>query len=95
MKRPKGFRSRTRKKLRKHPRNRGKISISRLFQKLEKGDKVVIDIEPSYHKGMPHPRYQGRLGIIEGKIGRAYVVLIKDGGKIKKIYANPIHLKKI
>jgi ribosomal protein L21E len=33
------------------------------------------------------------VGVIYGKMGRAYMVQIKDGGKIKKIVAGPEHLK--
>ena len=95
MKSPKGLRQDTRRKLSKHPRQRGKISISRFFQNFEIGDYVAIDIEPSYHKGMPHPKFQGKTGIIIGKQGEAYVLLIRDGNKVKKILSLPVHLKRV
>jgi large subunit ribosomal protein L21e len=31
------------------------------------GSKVVIDIDPSVHKGMPHKRYQGKVGVVLGR----------------------------
>lgn len=89
------FRSKTRKKLRKCPRDRGKISITRFLQKFEVGDKVRILQEPAVHKGMPHPRYKNKVGTIIGKQGRAYIIEIKEGGKIKKLLSVPIHLAKV
>ena len=62
MRKPKGLRARTRSLLRKKPRERGKISTSKLLYDYKLGEKVVIDIEPSIHKGMPHRRYQGKVG---------------------------------
>jgi large subunit ribosomal protein L21e len=40
-------------------------------------------------------RYAGRTGRILEKRGNAYVIEIKDGEKVKKIIASPIHLKVI
>ncbi|MCD6503364.1 MAG: 50S ribosomal protein L21e [Euryarchaeota archaeon] len=90
-----GFRRKTRKKLSKSPRERGMPPITRFLQEFNTGDYVTIDIEPSVHKGMPHPRFQGRTGVVIGKQGKAYVVRIRDGGKYKKIIALPVHLKPI
>lgn len=95
MERSKGFRSRTRHKLRKTPRERGKVPITRFLQQFEVGEKVCIDIEPSVHKGMPHPRFHGRVGEVVGKRGRAYIVKVRDGDKKKLIIALPVHLKRV
>jgi len=62
-------------------------------QELPIGAKVTIFINPSVHKGQPHHRYHGRIGLVIEKRGRAYIVEIKDGGKIKKIIASPEHLR--
>lgn len=93
MRKPKGLRARTRSLLRKNPRDRGKISISRLLYDYKRGEKVVIDIEPSVHKGMPHRRYQGRVGVVVGKRGRAYAVNVTQGDAVKEIIVLPEHLK--
>ncbi len=93
MKHSKGFRSGTRQILRKHPRYRGKIPISRILYEYKIGEKVAIVIEPSFHKGMPHPRFHGKTGEIVEKRGRAYVVKIKDLNKVKYVIARPEHLK--
>lgn len=59
-------------------------------------ERVFIDPKPYYKKGkIPHLRYRGRTGIVKEKRGKSYVVEIKDGGKVKKIVALPIFLKKV
>jgi large subunit ribosomal protein L21e len=90
-KRSRGFRSGTRKKLRQLPRY--KPPITKFLQEFGIGQRVVIDIEASSQKGIPHPRYEGRIGEIVGKRGRSFIVKIKNGGTIKKIIARPEHLK--
>ena len=94
-KKSKGKFSTRSRKLRKNPRYRGKVSISRILRKFDVGDKVSISLEPSFHKGMPHPRFRGRVGTVVEKRGRAYVVEIKDGRKSKKLTAYAVHLKPV
>ncbi|MCD6403697.1 MAG: 50S ribosomal protein L21e, partial [Nanoarchaeota archaeon] len=48
VRRAKGSRQKTRKKLRKSPRSRGKISVTRFLQEFKEGEKVLIDPEPSF-----------------------------------------------
>lgn len=79
---------------RKSIRTRGKVQLSKYFQKLEKGDRVSITRERSIGASFPQ-RFQGQTGIVEGKRGKAYVVKIKDQNKEKKFLIRPIHLKKI
>jgi large subunit ribosomal protein L21e len=92
MKRSKGFRSRTRSLLRKRPRERGKIGLSRILRTYKNGEKVTILLEPSIHKGMPHRRYHGRVGIIQGRRGKSYLVNVEMGNQTKQIIARPEHL---
>ena len=89
----KGYRARTRSLLTKKPRERGKTGLSRILHKYEPGDKVVIRIDSSAHKGMPHRRYHGKTGIITDKRGSAYVLKVSQGDATKVIIANPEHLK--
>ncbi len=89
----KGFRRGARSILRKKPRNRGLQPIGRLLKEYECGDKVVIMIDPSFHKGMPHPRYHGKVSVVEEKRGRAYVVKLVERGKVRTLIARPEHLK--
>ncbi|MEM4248579.1 MAG: 50S ribosomal protein L21e [Candidatus Nanoarchaeia archaeon] len=95
VKRAGGFRAKTRFALQKSARKRGKISTTRLMQEFKTGDKVVITQEPAIHKGMPHPRYKARTGIVIGKQGRTYKIRIFDGGKEKILLSAPVHLTKM
>ncbi len=81
----------TKKKL---VRTRGKLQLSRYFQKLEEGDSVSVVKEPSMKSNFPK-RFQGRVGVIEGKRGRVYIIKIKDQSKQKKLLIEPIHLNKM
>ncbi|ADC64457.1 Ribosomal protein L21e [Ferroglobus placidus DSM 10642] len=87
-----GFRFKSGRKLRKKVREKG-IKIRRALQTFEIGQIVHIDIDPAVHKGMPHPRFQGRTGRVVGVRGRAYLVEVTDGGKKKIVFARPEHLK--
>ncbi|MEM0350259.1 MAG: 50S ribosomal protein L21e [Archaeoglobaceae archaeon] len=87
-----GFRFKSGRKLKKKVREKG-IRLRKFLQEFEIGQRVIIDIEPASQKGMPHPRYQGRSGIVVGKRGRAYLVQIKDGSILKTLISRPEHLK--
>ena len=89
-----GFRRKTRYKFRKEIRNRGKISMTRYFQSFEIGDRVYLTVEPSVQKGMYYPRFMGKTGIIKGKRGRCYEVMINDINKKKELVVHPVHLKR-
>lgn len=79
---------------RKKVRTRGKLQLSRYFQRLKKGDSVAIVREPAVQSSFP-ARIQGKTGQIEDKKGKSYVVKIKDSSKEKRFLIEPIHLKKI
>lgn len=88
----KGFRSRTRGVLTKEARERGMRPVTRYLQSFEVGSKVIVRLEASDPHGQPHPRYQGRVCTVLGKVGRAYRLEFLDGGKCKELIANPVHL---
>ncbi len=95
VKRSKGIRSKSRKILRKKPRERGIHSITRALQQFEEGESVNIVIDSSIHKGMPHIRFQGCTGKIEGKQGESYLVGINDGKKHKVLIIRSEHLRRV
>ena len=70
-----------------------KGKISRIFQKLEKGNRVAIVREAS-EKANFSKRLQGKSGTIEGKRGKAYIVKLKDNNKEKTFTIKPVHLRK-
>jgi len=95
VKRSKGIRSKSRKILRKKPRDRGIKSITKSLQQFEEGESVNIVIDPAVHKGMPHIRFHGHTGKIEGKQGESYCVGINDGKKHKVLVIKPDHLRRV
>lgn len=94
-KRSKGYRSKSRRKLTKHVRERGLSPVSRVIQEFGPGMKVTIILDPGVVKGQPHPRYHGRIGVVKERRGGAYVVEIRDGGSIKKVISRPEHLRAV
>jgi len=89
----KGYRKKTRALLRKKSRDKGKIGLSKILHEYEPGQKVVVKINPSVHKGMPHRRYHGKIGVVASKKGRAYVVGVAQGKAVKEITVRPEHLE--
>jgi large subunit ribosomal protein L21e len=79
---------------RKPIRTRGKLQLSRYFQRFKEGDFVAISREPAVQSNFKK-RLQGITGIVEGRRGKAYMIKIKDGNQDKRILIEPIHLKKI
>ncbi len=88
-----GPRRKTRHKLKKPTRRKGKISLTEFFKELKIGQKVILKAEPAYQKSLYHGRFHGNVGEIVGKKGKCYYVKINDKGKLKKLIVHPIHLK--
>jgi len=95
VKRSKGTRSKSRHVLRKKPRDRGISSITRAIQQFEIGESVSVNIDSSVHKGMPHHRFQGATGKVEGMQGDAYLVGITVGKKHKTLIVRSEHLGRV
>ncbi|HDN05829.1 50S ribosomal protein L21e [Candidatus Bathyarchaeota archaeon] len=93
MKKSKGYRTRTRRLLKKKPREKGKLRMSKLLHQYQPGNHVVVKIDPSVHKGMPHKRYHGKVGTIIDKRGRSYIVSVRQGDAVKEIIVRPEHLE--
>jgi large subunit ribosomal protein L21e len=93
MRKSKGYRAKTRALLKRKPREGGKTGLSKILREYTSGEKVVIKLDPSVHKGMPHRRYHGRIGVIAEKKGRAYIVNVTQGDATKQIIVRPEHLK--
>ncbi|MEK6942466.1 MAG: 50S ribosomal protein L21e [Nanoarchaeota archaeon] len=90
-----GMRRKTRYKFKKERREKGKVSMTNYFQSFSVGDKVYLGVEPAIQKGMYHPRFVGKAGIIAGKVGRCYEVTIKDINKAKMLVVHPVHLRRV
>ena len=92
MKKSRGLRAKTRTLLKKEPRERGKIGLSKLLHEYKSGDKVMIKVDSGVHRGMPHRRYLGKIGTIIDKRGRSYLIGVRQGEAIKEIIVRPEHI---
>jgi len=86
----KGFRRSTRSKLKKKVRQ--KFKVTEYMKEFKSKDKVVIKIDPSSQRGMPFPKFKGKVGEVKEKRGKAYVIKIRIGKKVKEIISRPEHL---
>ena len=71
-----------------------RVSFSKHFQKFQIGEIVAVIKKPSVTASFPG-RLHGQTGVIDGKVGKAYVVRINGKKRDKKFIVMPIHLKKI
>ena len=51
-----GFRRKTRSKLKKHFRDKGKLSIRKFLQTFQAGERAILSAEPSIKKATPEER---------------------------------------
>jgi large subunit ribosomal protein L21e len=86
-----GFRTGTRRKFKKP--HRAKFTVERYLVEFRPRQRVMIDVEPSSPKNIPHYRYKGKVGVVVRKRGQAYVVSVKLGNKEKTLMLRPEHLK--
>lgn len=93
VKKSRGFRSGTRKKLSKKKRKR--TTVTNFLQKFKAGEKAMIVQQPTSQKGMPFPRFKGRVAKVVAFRGKSYILELKDGKKKKFIISKPEHLKKM
>jgi large subunit ribosomal protein L21e len=89
-----GPRRRTRKKLQKRARERGLSPITRSLVEYQEGELANIVIDPSFHKGQPHPRFHGLTGRILCRRGSAYLLEVRTGKALKQVIIRPEHLRK-
>jgi len=91
----KGYRAGTRHLLKKEPRERGKVKLSKLLREYQPGNRVVVKIDPRTQRGMPHRRFHGKAGTIVDKRGRSYVVSVSQGDEMREIIVRPEHLEPV
>ena len=87
------IRRRTRHKLKKNIRQKGKINIAKYLQEFKTGDKVILNADSGFQKGVYPFRYHGLPGIIKSKTGSCYNVVVKAGKLEKQFIVHPVHLK--
>lgn len=87
-----GKRGKTRQKLKKKG---SKVTVNKIMQEFEKGDKVQVVIDSEYHKGLPGKGFHGLTGYISGKRGESYEIELKKGKKDFMVVTTPPHIKKL
>jgi len=87
-----GFRRRTRSLLKASKTKKG---LSSLLIEYSPSDRVVVKIDPSQVKGMPHRRFNGLVGTVR-KVGRRAVILdVPVGDKVKTLVARKEHVVRL
>ena len=67
--------------------------VSFMLREYHEGDKALIIIDPSQHKGLPHRRYHGKVGTIRNVGRRAVILDVKLGNKTKTLITRFDHVK--
>ena len=88
----KGYYTGARRLLTKKPREKGKPNLGKLLANYEVGSQVIIKMDSSVQKSLPHKRFHGKVGTILEKRGRGYVVSVSKGDATKQIIVRSEHL---
>jgi large subunit ribosomal protein L21e len=89
----KGYYTGARHLLTKKPREKGKPNLGKLLVNYEVGSQVIIKMDSSVQKSLPHKRFHGKVGTVIEKRGRGYVVSVANGDAIKQIIVRSEHLE--
>ena len=89
----KGYYTGTRSLLRKPTREKGKPHIGKLLQEYAIGSEVIIKMDSSVQKSMPHKRFHGKIGKIKEKRGRGFVISVPQGNAVKDIIVRAEHIE--
>ena len=93
MKPSKGYCAGTRSLMKKALREKGKPKLTKYLQEYPLGSSVIIKIDSSQQKSLPHRRFHGKIGKIIDKRGRGYVVSVAQGDSMRKIITRCEHLE--
>ncbi|MDV3278233.1 MAG: hypothetical protein LYZ69_07190 [Nitrososphaerales archaeon] len=69
-----------------------KKGLSSLLREYSPNDRVVIKIDPSQVKGMPHRRFNGLVGVVTETGRRTITLEVPVGDKMKKVIARKEHV---
>ena len=67
--------------------------VSFLLREYNVGDRALVIIDPRQHKGLPHRRYHGKVGIVTEVGRRAVTLRVKLGNKPKTLITRMDHIK--
>ena len=89
----KGYYAGTRSLLKKPNREKGKPNIRKVLQDYAPGSQVIIKMDSSTQKSMPHKRFHGKIGTVIERRGRGYVLSVPQGNSVKEIIVRPEHIE--
>ena len=93
MKKSKGYRRGTRRLSTKAPRDKGRPKLGKLLIAYAVGSQVIVKVDSSVQKSLPHKRFHGKIGMVMAKRGRGYVVSVPQGDAVKEIIVRSEHLE--
>ena len=67
--------------------------VSFLLREYQVGQQALVIIDPRQHKGLPHRRYHGKVGIVKNMGRRSVTLDIKLGNKTKTLITRLDHIK--
>lgn len=67
--------------------------VSFLLREYTVGQQALVIIDPSQHKGLPHRRYHGKVGLIRNVGRRTLTLDVKLGNKSKTLITRLDHVK--
>jgi large subunit ribosomal protein L21e len=94
MKPSKGYCAASRGVLKKPIREKGKPKLTKFLYEYENGDSVIIKIDSSQQKALPHRRYHGKIGRVIDRRGRGYVVRVAQGDSVRDLIIRTEHLER-
>jgi len=93
VKKSKGYRRSTRRLSTKASRDKGRPKLGKLLIAYEVGSQVIVKVDSSTQKSLPHRRFHGKIGTVMAKQGRGYVVSVPQGDAVKEIIVRSEHLE--
>jgi large subunit ribosomal protein L21e len=93
MKPSKGYCAGTRNLMKKPIRDKGKPKLTKFLYEYENGASVIIKIDSSQQKALPHRRFHGKIGRVINRRGRAYIVRVAQGDSIRDLIVRTEHLE--
>lgn len=79
--------------MRKPIREKGKPKLTKFLYEYENGASVIIKIDSSQQKALPHRRFHGKIGKVIDKRGRGYIVRVAQGNSMREIIVRTEHLE--
>ncbi len=79
--------------MKKPVRAKGKPKLTKYLYEYENGASVIIKIDSSQQKALPHRRFHGKIGQVIDKRGRGYVVRVAQGDSTRDIIVRTEHLE--